>query len=130
MSTRPLTLLVASTLTLVVAVGAVLFGGFLLAIAAGAVALLDDVGMTSPAGLVGVAALAYGGLALVAAAGLWAERAWSWPLAAAVQLVTLTGVIVAASTGGGGPHTTVGLALSMAGLAALLAPDTRRALDA
>jgi hypothetical protein len=128
MSARSTPLLLAVTLTLVVAAGALLFGAFLLAIAAGLVALLSGAGPLSVVGFVGGTAVAYGLVAIVAAAALWTGRAWSWPLAAAIHLVALVGVLVALSTGGFGSHIVAGLALSLAGLAALVSSNTRAGL--
>ena len=125
MFTRSTPLLLAVALTLVVAAGAMLFGAFLLAIAAGLVALLAGAGPLSVVGFVGGTAVAYGLVAIVAAAALWTGRAWSWPLAAAVHLVALVGVLGAWSTGGFGSHIVAGLALSLAGLAALVSSMTR-----
>lgn len=131
MLARSIPLVLAVTLTLVVAAGALFFGTFLLAIAAGLVALLTGTGPLSVVGFLGGTAVAYGVIAIVAAAALWAGRAWSWPLAAAIHLVALLGVMVAWSTGGLGSHIVAGLALSLAGLAALGASsrDTFAAAD-
>ena len=104
MTTRPLPLLLASTFTLVVAVGALLFGAFFVAVAAGAIGFFTTVGPTSPAGLVGIASIVFGVLAIVGAAGLWARRAWAWPLAASVHLIAFLGVLAAASTSPFGAH--------------------------
>lgn len=128
MSARPIPLVLAVTLTLVVAAGALLFGAFLLAIAAGYVAILSGSGPLSVVGLIGAASIAYAFAAIVAAVALWAERAWSWPLAAAIHLVALVGVLVALSTGGFGSHIVAGLALSAGGLAALAPSSTRETL--
>jgi hypothetical protein len=125
---HPLGLLVASSLTLVVALGAILLGAFLFAIAAGAVPILDSP-RAAVVAVVGVASLAYGVVALVAAAALWMRRAWAWPLAAAVHLIALSGVLVASATGGPGAHIAAGVTLSAAGFAALVPEETRRALS-
>ncbi len=130
MPARSIALLLAITLTLVVAAGALLFGAFLLAIATGLVALLTGAGPFSVVGFLGVSAVAYGLVAIVAAAALWTGRAWSWPLAAAIHLVALVGVLVALSTGGFGSHIVAGLALSLAGLAALVSSGTRDTVPA
>lgn len=123
-------LLLAVTLTLVVSAGALLFGAFLLAVAAGLVALLAGGGPFSLVGFLGGISVAYGLVAIVAAAALWSGRAWSWPLAAAIHLIALVGVLVALSTGGVGSHIVAGLALSVAALAALLSSGTRDTLAA
>lgn len=130
MSARSIPLLLAVALTLVVAAGALLFGAFLLAVAAGVVALLAGAGPFSLVGLLGGTSVAYGLVAIVAAAALWAGRAWSWPLAGAIHVIALVGVLVAWSTGGFGSHIVAGLALSLAGLAALLSTATRDTLPA
>lgn len=124
---HPLGLLAAITLTILVAVGALLMGAFLVAIAAGAVPILSSPNLAAVA-VVGAAAAAYGALAVIAATGLWLLRAWAWPLAAAVHAIALTGVLIAATTGGPGVHITAGIALSAAGLVALLQARTRDAL--
>ena len=126
-ASRPLPLLISTVLTMVVAFGAVLFGAFLVAIAAGAVPILDG----STSGIVGVLAavsIGYGALALVASIALWIGRAWAWPLAAAIHLIAFVGVLVALSTGGFGTHIVAGLTLSAGGLAALAPTSTREAL--
>jgi hypothetical protein len=128
MHARPIPLLLAVTLTLVIAAGALLFGAFLLAVAAGVVPILSGGGPLSVAGLVGAASVAFGLVAVVAAGALWSERGWSWPLAASIHLVALVGVLVALSTGGPGTHVVAGLALSAGGLAALGTAATRQAL--
>lgn len=128
MNARPLPLLLASTLTLVVAIGALLLGVFLVAVAAGAVAFLANGGATSPAALVGAASIAFGLLAAVAAAGLWVRRAWALPLAGSIHLIAFLGVLAAASTSPFGAHIAGGLVLTLGGLAALAAPTTREAL--
>jgi hypothetical protein len=127
MNTRPLPLLLASTLTLVVAIGALLFGAFLVAVAAGAVGFLANGGATSAAALVGGASIAFGLLAVLAAVGLWGRRGWALPLAGSIHLIALLGVLAAASTSPFGAHIAGGLALSLGGLAALAAPSTREA---
>jgi hypothetical protein len=124
---HPLGLLVASSLTLVVALGAILFGAFLLAIAAGAVSILDSP-RAAVVAVVAVGSIAYGVIALTAAVALWARRAWAWPLTAAVHVIALSGVLVAAATGGPGAHIVAGVTLSAAGLAALVPEETRRAI--
>jgi hypothetical protein len=126
---HPLGLLIASGLTLVVAIGAILFATFLFAIAAGVVPILDSPRAALVA-VLAVMSLGYGVAAFVAAAALWKRRSWAWPLAAAVHLIALSGVLIAAATGGTGAHTAAGVTLSAVGLAALVPEETRRALSA
>ena len=129
MTTRPLPLLLAASFTLVVAVGALLFGAFFVAVAAGAIGFFTTVGITTPAGLLGIAAIAYGALAVAGAVGLWTRRAWAWPLAASVQLIAFLGVLAAASTSAFGAHIAGGLALALGGLTSLAWPSTRMAVS-
>jgi hypothetical protein len=124
----PLLLLVASTMTLVVAFGAFLFGAFFLAIAAGAIEFYGNTGYLSPVGLIGAASITYGALALIAAGGLAAQRAWAWVLAAMVHVVALTGILAALATSGFGVHIAAGLLLVLGGLAGLVPASTREAL--
>ena len=128
MAARPPSLLLATTLTLIVALGASVFGAFFLAIAAGLVPFLGSANALGPAGVLGAVTIGYGVLAVVAAAGLWTHRAWAWPLATTIHLVAFVGVLIALETGGTGSHILAGLALTGGGLAALVPPSTREAL--
>jgi hypothetical protein len=130
MERRPLSLLGATVLTATVALGALLFGAFFVAIAAGAIGFFVRVGFGGLAGAIGVASLAYGLTAVLAAGGLWLRRAWAWPLAALIHLVALLGILVAASEGGFGAHIGAGLALAIGGIGSLTSPSVRETLAA
>ena len=126
-ASRPLALLISTVLTMVVAIGAMLFGVFLVAIATGALARLDS----ATSAIVAVQAalsIGYGALALIASIALWDGRAWAWPLAAAIHLIAFVGVLIGLSTGGFGAHIVADLTLSAGGLAALAPTSTREAL--
>lgn len=74
-----------------------------------------------------VAAAIFGFAASAAAYGAWQLRSWAWPTAAALQVIVLLGMAVAAVYGGWQGAFLAVIALGGTGLAALLAPATRRA---
>lgn len=127
MNVRPASHQAAVVLVALTGVAALLFAAMLFAVAAGAVAFLGG-GLTPFAWMVAVASLLFGVAGLAGAIGLWRGAAWAWPVAAAVQFLGTLGALVAVSSGGLQVPTLVGSALVMAGLLAVVAPDTRPTL--
>jgi hypothetical protein len=127
MRTRPTSLLSAVVLVAITGAAALSLAGLLLAVAAGVFALLGP-SISPAAWVVAAAATVFGAAGLVAAIGLWQGRTWAWPIAAGVQLVGTLGAVVAIATSGPQAPTVIGTAMVAAGLAAVIAPDTRRAL--
>lgn len=128
MSTRPTSLLAAVVLVALTGVAALLFGALFVAVSAGAIPILDG-GVRPITWLVAGASLAFGSAGVAAAFGLWQGRTWAWPVAAGVQLSGTLGAVVAIATSGPQAPTLIGTVLVLAGLVAVVAPDTRRALS-
>jgi hypothetical protein len=127
MDNRPASLLAATVLVALTGVSALLVAALLMAVAAGAVAFLDD-GLSPFAWLVAGSAFIFGLAGVAAAVGLWRQQAWAWPVAAGVQALGTLGAAVAIATSGPQTPTLIGTAMVAAGLAAVIAPDTRRSL--
>lgn len=123
MDTRSNPQILATILVGTTAVGALLFTGLMVAIAAGAVGLLGP-GINTIGWLIAAAAGIYGIVGLVAAVGLWRGRDWAPVVAGVVQLIGTLGAVVPVATSGPQAPTLVGLALVAGGLAAVIA-DTR-----
>lgn len=123
MNTRSNPQILATILVGTTAVGAVLFTGLMVAIAAGAVGLLGP-GINTIGWIIAGAAGVYGIVGLIAAVGLWRGREWAPVVAGVVQLTGTLGAVVAVATSGAQAPTLVGLALVAGGLAAVIA-DTR-----
>jgi len=119
---RPLALLVALVVLLVEGVGAIAWAALLAVLMAG----FGDVDPNTAA--TAAASALFGVAALVAAAGAWARRSWSWPVGAVVQAVLLLGVVVAGLSGGFHPALLAAVALGGLGALALFQDATRRAL--
>ncbi len=84
-------------------------------------------GGLAPIGAVAIGAgIVFGVAALVAAAGTWRRKRWSWLVATVIQVVVLLGVVVAALSGGWHSALTAAVALGVAGLATVVATPTRR----
>jgi hypothetical protein len=115
----------AAIVTAVVGLGALAFGLVLLALAQTGFGDLRLPGVGSVlVALAGVSAL-FGVVALGAAVGLWSGAAWAVAVAAVVHAIALAGILVAAETGGVGPHIAAGTFLTVAGLLTLT-PSLRR----
>jgi hypothetical protein len=127
MHTRATSLLMAVVLVALTGVAALFVGVLLVAVAAGAIPLLAG-GVHPFVWVVAAAVLSFGVAGVIAAVGLWRQRAWAWPLAAGVQLLGLLGAVIAVATSGPQLPTLLGLAMVAVGLAAVVAPDTRRGL--
>ena len=123
MTSRPLALLLAVVVLAVEGVGAAGFGILLVGLAGELLAEIRPFGALLPA-----SAIVFGVAALVAAAGTWARRSWSWLAGALVQAVLLLGVVVAGLSGGVHPALLAAVALGGLGSLALFHRDTRRAL--
>jgi hypothetical protein len=80
--------------------------------------------------LTAVASVVFGAAALVAAAGAWGRRTWSWPVGAVLQAIVMLGVIVAGLSGVLHPALLAAVVLGGLGMVALFHPETRRALGA
>lgn len=125
MTTRSNPRILATVLVGTTAVGALLFAGLLVAVAAGVVGLLGP-GMNAFGWIVAAASGAFGSVGLIAAVGLWRGRAWASVVAAVVQLIGTLGAVVAVTTSGPQAPTLIGLALVAGALAAVVA-DMRSA---
>lgn len=120
MDTRSNPQILATILVGTTAVGAILFTGLMVAIAAGAVGLLGP-GINTIGWIIAAASGIYGIVGLVAAVGLWRGRDWAPVVAGVVQLIGTLGAVVAVATSGPQAPTLVGLALVAGGLAAVVA---------
>lgn len=125
MTTRSNPRILATVLVGTTAVGALLFAGLLVAVAAGVVGLLGP-GMNAFGWIVAAASGSFGSVGLIAAVGLWRGRAWASVVAAVVQLIGTLGAVVAVTTSGPQAPTLIGLALVAGALAAVVA-DMRSA---
>lgn len=125
MTPRPLPLAIASGLVAIIGAGLATVGVFLLAIAAGAVPFLDSAHPV--VALLGVGAVAAAGASFVAAVALWQRRAWAWVASFAIAAAGILGALVALSTSGAQAPTVLGLALTAATVALLVAPSAREA---
>ena len=122
MTVRPPALLVALVVLLVEGVGAIAWAALLAVLMAG-FGDVDPITATTAA-----ASALFGIAALVAAAGAWARRSWSWLVGAVVQAVLLLGVVVAGLSGAFHPALLAAVALGGLGAVALFHGATRRAL--
>jgi hypothetical protein len=123
MNARPLPLAVASGLVVIIGAGLTVVGLLLLAVAAGTIAFLDS---ARPAvGLLGALALAAAAASFVSAAALWQGRPWAWVASLAIAVAGVTGAVIALSTSGTQAPTVIGLVLTAATVALLIAPSTR-----
>jgi hypothetical protein len=127
MDTRSPSLLLSVVLVALTGVAALFVAVLLLAVASGAIPLLAG-GVHPFVWILAAVALAFGVAGVLAATGLWQRLAWAWPLAAGVLLVGTLGAVIAIATSGPQLPTLLGLAMVAVGLAAVAAPDTRRAL--
>ena len=123
MTARPPWLLLAIVVLALEGVGSIGFGLLLVGLAGELLAEIQPFGALLPA-----SALAFGVAAIVAAAGAWTRRSWSWFVGAVLQAVLLFGVIVAGLSGGFHVALLAAVALGGLGAIALFHPDTRRAL--
>jgi hypothetical protein len=127
MHSRSTSLLLSVVLVALTGVAALFVAVLLIAVAAGAIPLLAG-GVHPFVWVVAAAAVVFGVTGVVAAVGLWRRLAWAWPLAAGVQLVGTLGAVIAIDSSGPQLPTLLGLAMVAVGLAAVVAPDTRRGL--
>lgn len=123
MNSRSNTQILATVLVATTSVGALLFTGLMVAIAAGAVGLLGP-GINTIGWVIAAAADAYGLVGTVAAVGPWQGHDWAPVVAGVIQLIGTLGAVVAVATSGPQAPNLVGLALVAGGLAAVVA-DTR-----
>jgi hypothetical protein len=129
MTARPIALVAAVVLMAIIGVGVTFVGLLMLAVAAGAVALLSPAGgVLGFVGLLGVGSLVAGLIVFIVAGGLWIGRAWGWVASLAVAAVSVIGAIVAISTAGAQVPLQLGLVLCAGTVALLLAPSTREAI--
>jgi hypothetical protein len=129
MDTRPVTLALAAVLLAVIGAGVGFVGAFLLAIAAGAIPLLDSSGgLLAPVGLLGMAAVVAAVLVLVASTALWLRRAWAWAVSLAIAVAGVIGAVIAISTAGSQVPNLIGLVMTVGATALLVAPSTRAAV--
>ena len=123
MTGRPASLLVAIVVLAVEGVGALLFAALVAALRGW---VLADVRYDVE--VLVAASVGFALPCLVAAAGAWAGRSWSWLVGVVIQSIVLMGVAAAIVSGGWHPALLVAIALAGTGAAALFNPATRRAL--
>lgn len=119
----------ASILTAVVGIGALGFASLLLVLAQTGFGDLRLGAIGSILILVAAVGVAYGLVALGAAVGLWNGAGWAVAVGGVVHAMALAGILVAAETGGVGPHIAAGTFLAVAGLLTLT-PNLRRGRSA
>jgi hypothetical protein len=127
MTTRSTSLLLSVVLVALTGIAALFVGVLLLAVAAGAIPVLAG-GVHPILWVVVAAALAFGLAGVVAAVGLWRQRAWAWPVAVGVLSVGTMGAVVAVASSGPQRPTLIGLGMVVAGIVTVVSSDTRRAL--
>ena len=128
MTTRSITLSLAVALLLLLAVALVGVGALLLVIAADQSGLPDPVGMVAGTiALLGATGIAVGGAAATAAIGLWRGSPMGWAGSVAAALAFMLGAVVSVTSAGPQVPLLAGLGLTVAAIALLLAPSTRRA---
>jgi hypothetical protein len=126
MSARPISLILAAGLLLLIGLSGMAVGGQLLGAAGnGDVSGVDIRG--AALGL-GTTIAAYGFLSVVAAVGLLTLRRWGWRVGVVMTVLGLVGLGSAAAAGGLDPILGFGVVLWGATLACLLASETRRAV--
>lgn len=123
MTTRPLSLAVAAGLLVILGTGVAVVGVFLLAVAAGLVAFLDSAHAFVV--LLGGLALAAAVATYASAIALWQGRPWAWVASLAIAVAGVVGAAVAVSTSGAQAPIVLGLAMTGATVALLVAPSTR-----
>lgn len=129
MTTRSLTLSMAVALLLLLAVAIAAVGSLLLVIAADRSGLPDPVGMVAGViAVLGMLGIAVGGAAGAAAIGLWRRSPLGWAGSVAAGLAFLLGAVVSVTSAGPQVPLLIGLGLTLAAVALLLAPSTRRAV--
>jgi hypothetical protein len=109
----------AAIATTIVGLGALGFALLLFAIAQSGIGTLRLPGVGSVLVALAVVTALFGAVALGAAIGLWRGAGWAVVVGAIVHATALTGVLVAAETGGVGPHIVAGTFLTVAGLLTL-----------
>lgn len=115
----------AAIVTALVGLGALGFALLLVVLVQTGFGDLRLPGLGSVILVVAAVSAGYGLVALGAAVGLWGGAGWAVAVAAVVHSVALAGILVAAETGGVGPHIVGGTFLSVAGLLTLT-PSLRR----
>ena len=123
MTSRPLPLAIASGLVAIIGAGLAVVGLLLFAVAAGAIAFLDSAHPV--VALLGALAVASAAASFVSAAALWQGRAWAWVASMAIAVAGVTGAVIAVSTSGAQTPTLLGLVITAATVALLVAPSTR-----
>jgi len=127
MAGRPITLILAAALLLLIGVSGVLAGaGFLEMAAQRPAGVSPDVLQAGIA--IGGAMDAYGLAAVLGGMGILTFRRWAWLLAVAVVLIGLVFLGVAVFLVGLEPVLTTGVVIWGATLALLVVPSTRRAI--
>jgi hypothetical protein len=127
MAGRPITLILAGALLILIGVSGILAGaGFLEMAAQRPAGVSADVLQAGIA--IGAAMDAYGLAAVLGGMGILTFRRWAWLLAVAVVLIGLVLLGVAVILGGLEPVLTTGVVIWGATLALLVLPTTRRAI--
>jgi hypothetical protein len=125
MTARPISLILAAGLLILIGASGMAVGGGLLGLVADGVDIGPDVRAAAVA--IGTTIAAYGFVAVLAGVALLLLRRWAWRLGVGlvvVGLVALGGALLSV-----GPGTVLGFGVATWGatLACLAAPDTRRA---
>ena len=118
----------AAIATTIVGVGALGFALLLLALAQSGVGTLRLPGVDSVLGALVIVSALFGMAALGAAVGLWRGAGWAVAVGMIVHGTALAGIVIAAETGGVGPHIVAGTFLTVAGLLTLT-PSLRGGLE-
>ena len=126
MSARPIPLILAAGLMLLIGLSGMAVGGQLLG--AAGTGTVSGVDIRGAAFGLGTTIAAYGFLSVVAAVGLLTLRRWGWRVGIVTTVLGLVGLGSAAAAGGLDPILGFVLVLWGTTLACLFASETRRAL--
>ena len=126
MSARPIPLILAAGLLLLIGLSGMAVGGQLLG--AAGTGTVSGVDIRGAAFGLGTTIAAYGFLSVVAAVGLLTLRRWGWRVGIVMTVLGLVGLGSAVAAGGLDPILGFGLVLWGTTLACLFASETRRAL--
>jgi hypothetical protein len=128
MTTRPISLILAAGLLILIGLSGMAAGGSLLgSVANGTIASAD---VRAAALALGTTIAAYGFATVLAAFALILFRRWGWRLGLGLIILGLVALLIALAAAGPDPVLLYGIALWGATLACLVAPDTRRAVAA
>jgi hypothetical protein len=118
----------AAIATTIVGLGALGFALLLFALAQSGIGTLRLPGVGSVLVAIAIVSALFGVAALGAAVGLWRGAGWAVAVGMIIHGAALAGILIAAQTGGVGPHIVAGTFLTVAGLLTLT-PSLRGASD-